>query len=278
MLPYRLAPDVYARASDGGAVFLNLASDQYLGIDPDQSRALALVVEDWPFAGNGESVESVHSSTGDADAFARTLCDQGLLTAALHAPSTDTSIDALRSEPHRPSAGPCSETLRPESHRPRAGPGRKALRQIPVVEFELIPWENMGWRHIRLGHVLRFLQSLLTAIVLLRTRRFIDVVNRARRRKERHDSHGNSMFDPATGRALLSAFFHIRAFLYAPKARCLLDSLTLIEFLAHYDQYPDWVIGVQIKPFGSHSWVQHGQSVLNGTPTYVRSYDSIVVI
>jgi hypothetical protein len=146
---------------------------------------------------------------------------------------------------------------------------------VAEVEVELIPWEQMPWRHIRLGHVLRFLQSLVTALLLLRCRRFAAIVSRLRRRRARNASCPICV---ETLRALVSAFFHIRAFCYAPKARCLLDSLTLLEFLAHYDQYPRWVVGVQIVPFGSHAWVQHESCVLNGTPDYVRAYTPILVI
>jgi hypothetical protein len=149
--------------------------------------------------------------------------------------------------------------------------------RIPIVESELIPWEHMSWRHVRPGHILRFLQSLLTALVLLRSRRFAQIIDRVRRRATRAANNGVSVDVPAVI-ALLSAFFHIRAFFYAPKARCLLDSLTLLEFLSHYDQHPQWVIGVQITPFGSHSWVQHANLVLNGTAEYVRAYTPILAI
>jgi hypothetical protein len=254
MQPYRLAPNVYACASDEGAVFLDLDKDTYLGIDPDQSRALSLVVENWLPQRTGEHIYTEQSAS-EALSFARVLCDRGLL--APTPPAVDTGIAAAISDssPHR-------------HHR---------ISQLRTVESELIPWEHMKWRHIRPSHVVRFLQSMLTAVLLLRCRRFSDVVNRARRRRA-HRLNGPSQLHAPTARALLSSFFHIRAFFYAPKRRCLLDSITLLEFLAHYDQFPQWVIGVQITPFGSHSWIQHDAFVLNGTPPYVRAYTPILVV
>lgn len=177
----------------------------------------------------------------DAHTFAQMLCERGLLA---------------------PAATPI-EYARP----PR----------LARAESELIPWDRMTWRHVRVGHVLRFLLSALTAALLLRCRRFPSVVDRLRRRKARHAKNAASL-DSEVARKLLSAYCHIRPFVFGQKGRCLLDSLTLLEFLAHYELYPTWVIGVQIIPFGSHSWVQHESFVLNGTPAYVRAYTPILVL
>jgi hypothetical protein len=132
----------------------------------------------------------------------------------------------------------------------------------------------MPWRHIRVGHVFRFVQSLLTAALLLKCSSFSRLVARMRARRASTGAEP----DVAVVRELLSAFYHIRTVFYRPKARCLLDSLVLLEFMAHYGQTPLWVVGVQITPFASHSWLQHGRTVLNGTPAYVRAYTPILVV
>jgi hypothetical protein len=237
MFRYRLAPGVYACASDAGAVLLDLETDAYVGLDVNQSRALSLVVRDWPVQAPCAPCDPAPSSD-DALAFAQILCDRRLLIPASASQGCGTSHSA-----------------------------------VPTIESELMGWEQMNWRHIRVGHVLRFIQSLLTAILLLRVHRFADVVERARVRKSRHS--GEATLHAETMCALLSAFFHIRTFFYAPRSRCLLDSLALVEFLAHYRQFPQWVIGVQIDPFGAHSWVQQDEFVLNGATTYVRAYTPI---
>jgi hypothetical protein len=137
-------------------------------------------------------------------------------------------------------------------------------------------------RHrVRVSHVLQFMRSVLTAIVLLRCRSFSYLVDRASRRKARHRArtlNGLSSMDSDLACTLLSAFFHIRPFVYAPKGRCLLDSLALLEFLAHHDVYPDWIFGVKVVPFASHSWLQHEHYVLNGTPAHVGAYTPILVV
>jgi hypothetical protein len=297
MKPYRLAPSVYACASEDGAVFLNLGNDAYLGIDFLQSRALSLVVEDWPrhaseprddavssasenraVAGKGSLCEPLpctppenSGSNPEALSFAEFLGERGLLVrTSCDSPAIIETDAAIREPVSSPQASVSA---------PAAIAGTLADRirvsQLPSVESELIAWQHMSWEHIRVSHVFRFLQSLITAICLLHCCRFSDVVHRAHRRSA---AHARNSLHPPTVRALLSAFFHIRTFVYAPKDRCLLDSLTLLEFLAHYGQHPRWVLGVQVIPFGSHSWVQHDAFVLNGTPEYVRAYTPILVI
>jgi hypothetical protein len=237
MFSHRLAPDVYACASEAGAVLLDLETDAYVGLDANQSRALSLVVVGWPPEAIAARCDT-SPSRDDALALAQILCDSRLLM------------------PLNASHG-CDPTQ----------------TTVPTIETEFMCWEHMSWRDIRVSHVLRFIQSLLTAIVLLRSRRFAAVVERARVRKHRHA--GNAPLQASTLRTLLTAFFHIRTFFYSPRGRCLLDSLALLEFLAHYRQFPQWVIGVQIAPFASHSWVQHDTFVLNGEAMSVRAYTPI---
>ena len=148
---------------------------------------------------------------------------------------------------------------------------------LATVESELIPWDEMDARHAGVLTVLQFVISLLTVLFLLRFRPFPEVVERLHARKESSTTQARP-FDVSTARSLVGAYYHIRAFFYGQKGRCLLDSLTLMEFLARHGSYPTWVIGVQINPFGSHSWVQYGSYVLNGTPAYVRSYRPILTV
>jgi hypothetical protein len=249
MRRYQLAPRVYVCAAEEGAVFLIVDTDSYLGVDAAQARALSLVVDDWPVGAATPALSEAELDIEDALEFSQVLCDRGLIVPAGGAEQPPTPVFCSRSD--------------------RAGP------LAPTAVSELIPWESMPWVHIRLGHVFRFMQSLLTAILLLRCRRFADVLMRAQRRRA---LHAGASIQVATACRLVAAFFHIRAFFYAPKARCLLDSVTLLEFLAHYDQHPQWVFGVQIAPFASHTWVQHETFILNGTPAYVRAYTPILVV
>ena len=58
----------------------------------------------------------------------------------------------------------------------------------------------------------------------------------------------------------------------------LYDSLALLEYLARYGIYADWVFGVQTRPFAAHCWVQHGDIVFNDTVEHVSGYTPIMVV
>jgi hypothetical protein len=78
-------------------------------------------------------------------------------------------------------------------------------------------------------------------------------------------------------RELVAIFHHLRAY-YVRKYLCLFDSLALIEFLARYRHFPQWVFGVTAEPFNAHCWVQEQDCVLNDTVEYVRGFTPIMAI
>jgi hypothetical protein len=73
-------------------------------------------------------------------------------------------------------------------------------------------------------------------------------------------------------------FRQLRPFVFAAEGRCLLHALTLVNFLASYGLYPDWVIGVATQPWDAHSWVQWGNCLLDSNPEKVCKYTPIMVV
>lgn len=61
-------------------------------------------------------------------------------------------------------------------------------------------------------------------------------------------------------------------------AQCLRTSLALSAYLARRDFYPDVVIGVRMRPFAAHAWVQFGDIVLNDSVDEVIPFTPILVI
>jgi len=59
---------------------------------------------------------------------------------------------------------------------------------------------------------------------------------------------------------------------------CLLDSLSLLRFLARRGLPADIVLGVTAKPFAAHCWAQAGDLVLNETLSGAQAYAPIKVI
>ena len=60
--------------------------------------------------------------------------------------------------------------------------------------------------------------------------------------------------------------------------RCLLDSISLVRFLARRNLPSNIVFGVTGDPFSAHCWVQDGTLVLNDTIGNVQSHQPIRVV
>lgn len=124
-----------------------------------------------------------------------------------------------------------------------------------------------------LGHCVAFVQASLKASGKLRLqslrRTAYGVGNRRRR-----------CFDPSTQNqdamlALVETFQSLRPF-YPRAYICRFDSLALIEFLAHYRQFPRWVFGVRTEPFGAHCWVQENECILNDSLDFISQFTPIM--
>ena len=124
---------------------------------------------------------------------------------------------------------------------------------------------------VRLRDVLSFLRALVTAFLMLRCRPLSAVARRAQRLPTRCVR----AIDLGRARELVTLYTYIRMFVFERRGRCLLDSLALLEFLAAHGVRAQWVIGVRVRPFAAHSWLQHQQWVLNGTPAFVRGFRAI---
>jgi len=66
--------------------------------------------------------------------------------------------------------------------------------------------------------------------------------------------------------------------LFTSRDHCLFDSLALLNFLALDGLSAHWVIGVKVQPFGAHSWLQQGSTVLNDQHDRVRRFTPILVV
>jgi hypothetical protein len=137
--------------------------------------------------------------------------------------------------------------------------------------------------HIGIWHVLVFIRAVLTALYLTRVRSFAAIAARFDRSRRQgigdwRSARDHRCFDLERAIALVSAYHYIRTWTFARAGRCLLDSIALVEFLRIYGVHASWVVGVQLRPFSAHSWVQHERWVLNGTPAFVREYTPIIVV
>jgi hypothetical protein len=59
---------------------------------------------------------------------------------------------------------------------------------------------------------------------------------------------------------------------------CLPWSIALVSNLAQYGIFPNLVLGVRMKPYAAHAWVQLDDCVLNDEVDHVRRFTPILVI
>jgi hypothetical protein len=140
-------------------------------------------------------------------------------------------------------------------------------RTLVEPEFDTRP--RAGVAHLR-----RFAGSWLKAQLSLKLSPIQSIVEAVRERKARLEKRAPA----ADARALVMAFARLRPLFYTLRAACLLDSLTLLNFLSADGICPDWVFGVKTEPFDAHCWVQQGEVLLNDVPDRVRQYSPILVV
>jgi hypothetical protein len=129
----------------------------------------------------------------------------------------------------------------------------------------------------RLPVLTSFLLAAAFAKFVLRFWPFERVILRVRRRKAAQAAP-SAPLDIERTRRLVEAFARYRVYLFTSKDECLHDSLALLEFLARYGIHPDWMFGVQTRPFAAHCWIQHGDIVFNDTVEHISGYTPIMVV
>jgi hypothetical protein len=125
-------------------------------------------------------------------------------------------------------------------------------------------------------HAPPFFLSSAKASRQLHSQAFESIVAFVRARKRRK-SDSTKPFDIERAHSLVSVFDRLRLF-YPRSYLCLFDSLALINFLARFNLYPDWVFGVTAEPFEAHCWVQASGTVLNDTLERVSAFTPIMYL
>ncbi|MEX2126104.1 MAG: lasso peptide biosynthesis B2 protein [Woeseia sp.] len=125
----------------------------------------------------------------------------------------------------------------------------------------------------------RDVRNFFGAAVLASTRlRWNSLESTVRRVERRKGAAKRSAIDRYPRVREHTAVFHALRRYYPRDYLCLFDSLSLVEFLARYRVFPQWVFGVTMEPFRAHCWVQDGSAILNDTVENVRNYTPIMCI
>jgi hypothetical protein len=127
------------------------------------------------------------------------------------------------------------------------------------------------------AHLAAVLYSLLSAAFCLRCLSLESTVRRVSIKKTRAILGGYT-FNLERVASLVFIFRRIRPMLFVADGHCLLHALTLVNFLAIYNEFPCWVLGIKTEPWGAHSWVQFGDYLLDTNPEKVCAYEPILAV
>ena len=239
MARYALAEHVFVCLNGEHLVLLDLKEDRYWALEASKTAGLNALVDGWPVKTPDATGCTAALPPESAEAI-EVLHGRGLLTDDVSSGKDATPVTAT-----------------------------VPLREL-VSEADQAPGRGAGsW--------FAFFAASVSAKIALRTLPFERVILRVKRRKALA-GRKSAPLDMQRARELVEAFAHYRVFLFSSKGECLYDSLALLEFLARYGIYPDWVFAVQTRPFAAHCWVQHGDIVCNDTVEHVGGYTPIMVV
>jgi hypothetical protein len=239
MACYALADHVFLCLNGEHLVLLDLKEDRYWALEASQTAGFGSLVDGWPVKVAGVA-DGADSPSPETTAAIEVLVARGLLTKGVP-------------------------------------PGKDATPVTAIVPMRELVSETDTSTGPRFGSWLKFFTASAFAKLALRTWPFERVIQRVKRRKELLGPNARPL-EPERARKLVEAFARYRVFLFSSKDECLYDSLALLEFLARYGIYPEWVFGVQTRPFAAHCWVQHGDIVFNDTVEHVSGYTPIMVV
>ena len=245
---YFLAPHVHLCLAGKQVVLLDLERDKYLALA--QSHSIGKWVRGWPARSSVEQLAVGYDTWTAAPVAALEPADQRVLA----------KMVALRMLVTDPKLGKIAE------------PACIDAAEVALVEPQLLERPDATW-----GHFWSLCRAHLAAKWLLKRRSIKEVVEAVQARKRR-ESAAMKPLDANRVRTLAAAFLLLRPILYTAQNACLLDSLTLIRFLALYGVFPDWVFGVKTEPFHAHCWVQQEGYVFNDSPDFVGEFAPILVL
>jgi len=233
---FELPPHVYACRTPEGIVFLDTKHDRYFGLSGKKADAIAALVHNWP-GGTGAHADPTPVSADELQEMVRTLIERGLLIRR----STDTA--------------------------------RRARISVPLLNMVEPALRTDKCRGTRLLDLIYFVVACSRAAWVLKCKSLESIELEMSSVRTRHRCPPRPR---DTALELTQIFRDLRRFLFSEKNRCLFNALSLMYFLRAYGHFPMWVIGVRTAPFCAHSWVQEGQTVLDGDPAIICHFVPIL--
>lgn len=122
------------------------------------------------------------------------------------------------------------------------------------------------------GHVWNFFRSVLLAKFMLSFLPLHWVVGFVEKRRRRR-TKPVTVYSAAE---LTEIYRRLRPLLFSRSDRCLLDSLSLINFLRRYHVQAFWRFGVRLEPFKAHAWVQDDGTVFDDMAANIHRFTVIL--
>lgn len=232
---------LYVCVAGDNVILLDLRRDKYFAVTGRAARALASVVPGWPTTTSSELEQLPVLSETEVRRIVQFYVDSGVLTAS-----------ESEGKPAIPIQYPPPRDLVP-------------------LGFDLDTSRSISCKDI--GNVL--CGSTLAAYSW-RTASLYAIVRQVAARKAR--AANRTPFDCQAAAELACTYRRLQAFLFTGKNRCLLQSLSFANFLSFYGLFPDWVFGVQTRPFAAHCWLQQDRYLLNETPDGVKLFTPIFAV
>jgi hypothetical protein len=231
---------VFVCLQDEHVVLLDVRNDRYFALEAAKTRGLEVMVRGWPVRAEGKTTSLKDLSNSGV---IETLSERGLLTRGRPAGKDATPIQC----------------------------------DAPLDEIDAD--DTAETPRISLLHILRFSVAALAAHLSLKYLPFERVIRQAQwRRMHARARFGSSDLDRERTQVLIAIFSWLRPFFFTAKDACLFEALALSRFLASHGIYPQWVFGVQARPFSAHCWLQHEGVVLNDTAEHVSQYTPIMLV
>jgi Transglutaminase-like superfamily len=237
----QLSQHIHVCRVNSTIIVLDLSRDKYVGLSGSAAQTLVAAIGGAAELGHDHPQNDALVSKDETVRLINTFIAQGVLT---------------------------SETTQGKKATPiTLDPGTARIALDPNVPLR---------RGIRLADVMRFLAACFSTYWLLRCgslRTTLEALDATKR------DHGRGVeFDAELAADLVAIFRRLRSFTFSAHRRCLFHAVTLTKFLSYYRVFPTFVMGVRLEPWAAHSWVQHGEFVLDGTPEQARFFKPIVAI
>lgn len=245
MSEYFLGRHIHLCEAGGQIVFLDLRRDEYWAIERSSARVLAGRVKDWPVPGEPTAVQTASRYE----------------PAETHAAESELESSMLKS-------GLLTRNAR--KGKPACVPRIEEVTQV------LVPDELARRASLRCSEVLTFIESYIRTSIAWKVISLERIVQSVRERKERETKRHTPDID--MDRRLVATFTRLRPFFFTQKDQCLFDSLVLVNFLARFNSYPTWVLGVTTSPFCAHSWIQGHGLLYNGPIELWGRYTPIMAV